>query len=157
MTDAADQLRRQGVQVTAQRLAVLRAVSGHPHSTAEQVTDRVRQHAIDARLAQDRFTVHAAPVQEQPQEREVIRRCRIKRMAHPINLWIRRRHQIEIDEGTIGLQFDWLADAKLVLTDDLITESLRRSKQRFREEDFDEIVESHEDPTEDGSDMKEDA
>ena len=64
---------------------------------------------------------------------------------------------IEIDEGTIGLQFDWLADAKLVLTDDLITESLRRSKQRFREEDFDEIVESHEDPTEDGSDMKEDA
>ncbi|MEM7061024.1 MAG: ribosome maturation factor RimP [Pseudomonadota bacterium] len=64
---------------------------------------------------------------------------------------------IEIDEGTIGLNFDWLADAKLVLTDDLITESLRRSKQRFREEDFDEIVEVDEDPTEDGSDMKEDA
>ena len=64
---------------------------------------------------------------------------------------------IDIDEGTIGLQFDWLADAKLVLTDDLITESLRRSKQKFRAEDFDEIVETEEDPTEDGSDMKEDA
>ena len=65
---------------------------------------------------------------------------------------------IEIDEGTIGLEFDWLADAKLVLTDDLITESLRRSKQSFREEDFDEVIETEEeDPTEDGSDMKEDA
>jgi ribosome maturation factor RimP len=64
---------------------------------------------------------------------------------------------IEIDEGTIGLQFDWLSDAKLVLTGDLISESLRRSKQRFREEDFDEIVETEEDSTEDGSDMKEDA
>jgi len=64
---------------------------------------------------------------------------------------------VEIDEGTIGLRFDWLADAKLVLTNDLITESLRRSKQRFREEDFDDIVEIDEDSTEDGSDMKEDA
>ena len=63
---------------------------------------------------------------------------------------------IEIDEGTIGLEFDWLSDAKLVLTDDLITESLRRSKQRFREEDYDEVVEV-DDETEDGSDMKEDA
>ena len=63
---------------------------------------------------------------------------------------------IEIEEGTIGLQFGWLADAKLVLTDDLITESLRRSKQRFREEDYDEVVEV-DDETEDGSDMKEDA
>ncbi len=35
---------------------------------------------------------------------------------------------VEIDEGTIGLQFDWLADAKLVLTDDLITEMLRQKK-----------------------------
>ncbi len=64
---------------------------------------------------------------------------------------------IEIEEGTVGLQFDWLADAKLVLTDDLITESLQRSKQRFSEEDFDDIVEVEEDSTEDGSDMKEDA
>lgn len=31
---------------------------------------------------------------------------------------------IEIPEGTIGLRFDWLSDAKLVLTDELIAESL---------------------------------
>ena len=31
---------------------------------------------------------------------------------------------IDIDEGTIGLEFDWLADAKLVLTDELITDCL---------------------------------
>jgi ribosome maturation factor RimP len=35
---------------------------------------------------------------------------------------------IEIDEGTIGLKFDWLSDAKLVLTDELITEMLRQKK-----------------------------
>ena len=63
---------------------------------------------------------------------------------------------IEIDEGTIGLQFDWLSDAKLVLTDELVAESLKRSKQKFREEDFDEVIET-DDETEDGSDMKEDA
>ena len=63
---------------------------------------------------------------------------------------------IGIDEGTIGLEFDWLADAKLVLTDELIAESLKRSKQKFREEDFDEVVEI-DDETEDGSDMREDA
>ena len=63
---------------------------------------------------------------------------------------------IEIDEGTIGLEFDWLSDAKLVLTDELIRESLRRSKKEFREEDYDEVVET-DDETEDGSDMKEDA
>ncbi|HEY9040314.1 MAG TPA: ribosome maturation factor RimP [Roseovarius sp.] len=35
---------------------------------------------------------------------------------------------INVDEGTIGLEFDWLADAKLVLTDDLIKEMLRQRK-----------------------------
>lgn len=39
---------------------------------------------------------------------------------------------IEIEKNgeavTIGLQFDWLSDAKLVLTDDLITEMLRARK-----------------------------
>ena len=65
---------------------------------------------------------------------------------------------IEIDEGTIGLEFDWLSDAKLVLTDDLITESLRRSKKDFNADDFDEVVETDDEtPTEDGSDMQEDA
>ena len=35
---------------------------------------------------------------------------------------------LEIEEGTIGLQFEWLSDAKLVLTDDLIAEMLRQRK-----------------------------
>jgi len=36
-------LRRHGLQVTAQRLAVLRAVSARPHSTAEDIDKLVRQ------------------------------------------------------------------------------------------------------------------
>ncbi|MEM6304955.1 MAG: ribosome maturation factor RimP [Pseudomonadota bacterium] len=35
---------------------------------------------------------------------------------------------INVTEGTIGLKFDWLADAKLVLTDELIKEMLRQRK-----------------------------
>ncbi len=35
---------------------------------------------------------------------------------------------VEIAEGTVGLQFDWLVDAKLVLTDELVAESLRGRK-----------------------------
>lgn len=35
-------LRERGIQVTAQRVAVLKAVALHPHSTAEDVTARVR-------------------------------------------------------------------------------------------------------------------
>ncbi len=52
---------------------------------------------------------------------------------------------IEIEEGgeavTIGLQFDWLSDAKLVLTDALIDEMLRARKASgaFDETQFDEI------------------
>jgi Fur family ferric uptake transcriptional regulator len=38
----ADLLRRRGVQVTAQRLAVLAAVSGRPHGTADDVARAVR-------------------------------------------------------------------------------------------------------------------
>lgn len=38
----AELLRSHGVQVTAQRLAVLRAVSAHPHITADGVSDTVR-------------------------------------------------------------------------------------------------------------------
>jgi Fur family ferric uptake transcriptional regulator len=38
----AELLRRHGVQVTAQRLAVLRAVSGHPHVTADGVAAAAR-------------------------------------------------------------------------------------------------------------------
>ncbi len=40
--DPADLLRQRGVQVTAQRLAVLRAVSGHPHVTADGVAEIAR-------------------------------------------------------------------------------------------------------------------
>jgi Fe2+ or Zn2+ uptake regulation protein len=42
LTDQADLLRQHGVQVTAQRLAVLRAVSGHPHITADAVAEAAR-------------------------------------------------------------------------------------------------------------------
>ena len=41
-TDPADLLRQRGIQVTAQRLAVLRAVAGEPHITADAVADVVR-------------------------------------------------------------------------------------------------------------------
>ncbi len=41
-TDSADLLRQHGVQLTAQRLAVLKAVSDRPHCTADQVEEIVR-------------------------------------------------------------------------------------------------------------------
>jgi Fur family transcriptional regulator, stress-responsive regulator len=40
--DPADLLRQRGIQVTAQRLAVLRAVAGQPHITADGVAEVVR-------------------------------------------------------------------------------------------------------------------
>jgi len=48
---------------------------------------------------------------------------------------------------TIGLNFDWLSDAKLVLTDELIREMLRQRKASgaIDETNFDEIQ------TDDGS------
>ncbi len=48
---------------------------------------------------------------------------------------------IEIEEGTIGLNFDWLADAKLVLTDDLIRDVLKARKDAgaIDETQFDEV------------------
>ncbi len=50
-----------------------------------------------------------------------------------------------VDQGepvTVGLQFDWLADAKLVMTDELIKEMLRARKAAgaLNEKEFDEIV-----------------
>ncbi len=46
------------------------------------------------------------------------------------------------EQVTIGLKFDWLSDAKLVLTDDLIQEMLRQKKASgaINEDQFDEIV-----------------
>ena len=41
-TDPADLLRQRGIQVTAQRLAVLRAVAAEPHIAADGVADAVR-------------------------------------------------------------------------------------------------------------------
>jgi Fur family ferric uptake transcriptional regulator len=35
-------LRDRGLRVTAQRLAVLRVVEGHPHATADRIADQVR-------------------------------------------------------------------------------------------------------------------
>ena len=48
---------------------------------------------------------------------------------------------INVTEGTIGLKFEWLSDAKLVLTDELIKEMLRQRKAAgvLNETDFDEI------------------
>ncbi|MDX8353042.1 ribosome maturation factor RimP [Cognatiyoonia sp. IB215182] len=48
---------------------------------------------------------------------------------------------ITISEGTIGLKFDWLSDAKLVLTDELIRDVLRGRKDagQIDETQFDEI------------------
>lgn len=48
---------------------------------------------------------------------------------------------IAIEEGTIGLKFDWLADAKLVLTDELIRDVLRARKDAgdVDETQFDEV------------------
>jgi len=43
MTDPAELLRQHGVQLTAQRLAVLRAVSGRPHGTADEIEVAVRE------------------------------------------------------------------------------------------------------------------
>ena len=40
--DPAEILRQHGIQVTAQRLAVFRAVAGRPHVTADGVTEAVR-------------------------------------------------------------------------------------------------------------------
>lgn len=43
MTDSTQLLRQNGLQVTAQRMAVLRAVSEYPHSTADTIAEGVRK------------------------------------------------------------------------------------------------------------------
>ncbi|MEC9197669.1 ribosome maturation factor RimP [Donghicola tyrosinivorans] len=52
---------------------------------------------------------------------------------------------ITITEGTIGLKFDWLSDAKLVLTDELIRDMLRARKAAgvVDENEFDLIEEDN--------------
>lgn len=48
---------------------------------------------------------------------------------------------IEIPEGTIGLEFDWITEAKLLLTDELISEVLKARKNAgvLEGTEFDEI------------------
>ncbi|MGH1464002.1 MAG: ribosome maturation factor RimP [Cognatishimia sp.] len=48
---------------------------------------------------------------------------------------------LNLEAGTVGLQFDWLADAKLILTDELIKEMLKQRKDAgtLNEGNFDEI------------------
>ncbi len=48
---------------------------------------------------------------------------------------------INVAEGTIGLQFDWLAEAKLILTDELIKDMLKARKDAgtLNEDNFDDI------------------
>ena len=48
---------------------------------------------------------------------------------------------INLEEGTIGLKFTWLSDARLVLSDDLIKKMLKKNtnKSILNEENFDEI------------------
>ena len=67
---------------------------------------------------------------------------------------------IEIeDQGqmvTIGLQFDWLSDAKLILTDELIAEMLRQRKVQLPEDGgFDEIEELDGDEADEADDTPE--
>ncbi len=60
--DPADLLRQHGIQVTAQRLAVLRAVSGQPHITADGVAEVVRTEigAISLQSVYDALTLLSA-------------------------------------------------------------------------------------------------
>jgi Fur family ferric uptake transcriptional regulator len=62
MTDPAELLRQRGIQVTAQRLAVLRAVSAHPHTTADAVAETVRTEigAISLQSVYDALSVLVA-------------------------------------------------------------------------------------------------
>jgi Fur family ferric uptake transcriptional regulator len=60
--DPADLLRRRGIQVTAQRLAVLRAVARQPHVTADAVAELVRGEigAISLQSVYDTLSVLAS-------------------------------------------------------------------------------------------------
>lgn len=61
MTNPADLLREHGLPVTAQRIAVLRAVSGRPHATADDIAVDVRDGigAISRQSVYDSLTILA--------------------------------------------------------------------------------------------------
>ena len=48
---------------------------------------------------------------------------------------------INLEEGTVGLEFNWLSDARLILSDDLIKQMLQKNTKIpvLNEENFDEI------------------
>ena len=58
---------------------------------------------------------------------------------------------INLEEGTVGLEFNWLSDARLILSDNLIKQMLKKKNTKttiLNEENFDEIetqLESNED------------
>ncbi len=62
---------------------------------------------------------------------------------------------VNVEEGTIGLKFEWLSDAKLLLTDELIAEMLRQKKASgvIDETQFDEIEETTGDDEDDAPDV----
>jgi ribosome maturation factor RimP len=71
---------------------------------------------------------------------------------------------IRIAEGIIGLNFDWISDAKLVLTDALIEQSLKGRKasagaegSEYDPEAFDEAAEDQDDDDETSDDAGDDA
>ena len=43
MSGLKEQFRERGIPITAQRLAVMRAVSEHPHGTVELITESVKK------------------------------------------------------------------------------------------------------------------
>ena len=61
LIDPAERLRQRGFKVTAQRLAVMRALSGRPHLTADEVVEVVRADigTISRRAVYDAVTVLA--------------------------------------------------------------------------------------------------
>jgi ribosome maturation factor RimP len=60
---------------------------------------------------------------------------------------------LEIDAGTIGLKFDWLSDAKLVLTDALIAETLKSRKAAdFDAADYDDVEQDDDETDADDND-----
>lgn len=62
---------------------------------------------------------------------------------------------VAIAEGTIGLKFDMLADAKLVLTDELVAESLAsRRAQGFDPAEFDDVEEETDEDASDEEEVK---
>jgi ribosome maturation factor RimP len=62
---------------------------------------------------------------------------------------------VEVAEGTIGLGFDMLSDAKLVLTDELVAESLAgRKAQGFDPSRFDDVEEETDEGASDEEEVK---